>query len=379
MTRDIRSNRRQFLKGTVAVGTALSVAGCSLVGDGDSSGGDLSVGDTVQGEITEDSPNDPIRNELSDPYTFAGSEGQTIRISQTSEEIDCYLVVTDGNGNEVARNDDGGSGFDSQLTMMFPADGTYTIWAGSFRGNETGNFTLSVSEFELDDTDTISVGETITGTIQNGSPIDPVRTSTATPVTLQGSEGDTVQISQSSEEIDCYLVVTDENGNEVARNDDGGSGFDSQLTATFPADGTYTIWAGSFSGSGTGTFTLSVSEASMSEPITDNPESISVGETVSGGIQSTSPEDPVRNSLAAPITLQGNEGQTIQISQSSEEIDCYLVVTDENGNEVARNDDGGSGFDSQLTTTLQSGTYTIWAGSWSRSDTGRFTLSVESA
>jgi len=143
MTRDIRSNRRQFLKGTVAVGTALSVAGCSLVGDGDSSGGDLSVGDTVQGEITEDSPNDPIRNELSDPYTFAGSEGQTIRISQTSEEIDCYLVVTDGNGNEVARNDDGGSGFDSQLTTTLQS-GTYTIWAGSWSRSDTGRFTLSV-------------------------------------------------------------------------------------------------------------------------------------------------------------------------------------------------------------------------------------------
>ena len=137
-------SRRKFAQGTIAAGAAIATAGCGgLLGSGGNA--DLSTGDTVEGEITQDSPRDPIYDDLAESYTFQASDGDTISISQTSEAIDTYIVITDGDGNQVAENDDGGSGFNSQLTMTAPSDGTYTIWAGSFSGEATGSFTLSLS------------------------------------------------------------------------------------------------------------------------------------------------------------------------------------------------------------------------------------------
>lgn len=151
MVDTIDSDRRTVLKGTAGLGVTLALAGCSsipIIGDDDDDGGsgtDLSYGDTIQGRIEADGPRDPIYDDLATPHRFSGSQGDRIRIDMDSDPVDTYLVLVDSSGGLVAENDDRAFGnLNSTIETTLPADDTYTIWAGSWNGEETGPYTLSL-------------------------------------------------------------------------------------------------------------------------------------------------------------------------------------------------------------------------------------------
>lgn len=150
MTNEHQLDRRTVLKGTAALGAAASVAGCSslpIVGADGGGSGDLSYGDETTAEIEGDGPRDPYYDDLATPHTFEGSEGDSVRITMDSEELDTHLLLVDSNEEYVAENDDRGFGdLNSTIETTLPADGTYTIWAGSFMGTQTGRYTLALEE-----------------------------------------------------------------------------------------------------------------------------------------------------------------------------------------------------------------------------------------
>lgn len=338
----------------------------------------LSVGETVTGTVDDSAPTDPVRSQPAVPYSLEVSEDQWVRLSQESDEIDSFLLLTNGSGGLVAEHDDSGTSLDSEIQTSVSAGEMYTIWAGSFLQSDMGDFSLSVTAATAatgDGGGSISVGDSIGGRIRSDSPTDPVRDGKAVPYTLEVEEERRVEISLVSEVVDSYLVVTDGEETVVDEDDDSGAVTDSRLTMTVAADETYTVWAGSSSTDDTGRFTLSVSATSPSTPV--DPGSITVGESLTGTILSDSPRDPVRDQLAIPYTLEVTEERAVEIAQRSNDIDSYLLVTDGTGDLVAEDDDSGPSADSQLTTTLAADeTYTIWAGSFSRGEIGSFTLSV---
>ncbi|MBE7385086.1 MAG: tetratricopeptide repeat protein [Leptolyngbya sp. SIO1E4] len=74
-------------------------------------------------------------------------------------------------------------------------------------------------------------------------------------------------------------------------------------------------------------------------------------------------------------TFEGAEGQTITIDLVSEEFDTYLVVFGPEGDRVGENDDGDNS-NAQIWLTLPStGTYTVWATSYSAGEVGSYQLS----
>ncbi|MFB6142300.1 MAG: PPC domain-containing protein [Halorientalis sp.] len=342
----------------------------------------ISYGETAEGYIDDGDGRDPEYDDLAEPVTFSGNAGDAVTISMRSETVDTFLLLSGPDGTTVAENDDGGSGLNSEITTTLPESGTYTIWAGSYSGDATGPYTLSLEEGTAGgnvDLRRISYGETAQGYIDAGDPRDPSRGGLAEPVTFSGSEGDAVTIEMRSDPVDTYLILTNDSGFEVAQDDDGGSGLNSRLTTTLPESGTYTIWAGSFSSEETGPYTLSLEQTGAVTGGGSDLRSISYGQTARGYIDTGDPRDPSRGSLAEPVTFQGSEGDTVTISMESDPIDTYLILTNDNGVQVAEDDDGGSGFlNSEITTTLpESGTYTIWAGSYGRDETGRYTLSLD--
>jgi hypothetical protein len=144
------TDRRTFLTGIGAVSVSVGLAGCGgLLGGGGGGGGnaDLAYGDTVEGSITNDGPRDPKYDDLCATHSFEGSGGDTVEIRMTSEEVDPYLILTGPGGDDVvAEDDDGASGLNSEMVVDLPSDGVYTIWAGSFSGDATGSYTLSLSQ-----------------------------------------------------------------------------------------------------------------------------------------------------------------------------------------------------------------------------------------
>jgi hypothetical protein len=61
-----------------------------------------------------------------------------------SQDFDTYLVLTDENDEFVAEDDDGGPGLNSLLDIELDEDIVYTIWAGSFSGEATGDYELDL-------------------------------------------------------------------------------------------------------------------------------------------------------------------------------------------------------------------------------------------
>lgn len=277
---DIETNsgptRRRFLTGLGAVGVTVGLSGCvgtlydvaEYAGSKSADESDLAYGDTVGGTITEDGPEDPKYGDLTATHTFEGSEGDTVEITLSSEAFDTYLILTGPGEDVVAEDDDGGAEFNSKLVIALPEDGVYTIWVGSYSGESTGEYTLSLTETEgvADGSDTsaleeptISYGEEIRGRIATDGARDPEYGDRTDRQAFDGNAGDTVEISMTADEFDTYLILTGPDGTElVAEDDDGGSGTNSTIVTDLPADGVYTIWAGSYSGTDTGEYTLSV-------------------------------------------------------------------------------------------------------------------------
>lgn len=82
-----------------------------------------------------------------DIYTFSGTQGQGVAITEASSAFFTYLYLFDANGNIVGQNGNGGtsripagSGF-----LTLPATGTYRILATSVEGNKFGNYTLNLA------------------------------------------------------------------------------------------------------------------------------------------------------------------------------------------------------------------------------------------
>ncbi|MGQ9866403.1 MAG: trypsin-like peptidase domain-containing protein [Pseudanabaenaceae cyanobacterium] len=78
--------------------------------------------------------------------------------------------------------------------------------------------------------------------------------------------------------------------------------------------------------------------------------------------------------------FEGKQGQRIVIDMESEEIDPYLVLFDPQGQKIAEDDNSGTGDNARIVLTLPStGTYTLYANSYTVGDTGRFRLQARTA
>jgi LSD1 subclass zinc finger protein len=66
------------------------------------------------------------------------------RLSMNSDDFDCFLVLQDKTGKQLAFDDDGGGGLNSLLTFTPSADGDYFVFAAALE--KTGAFALTVEE-----------------------------------------------------------------------------------------------------------------------------------------------------------------------------------------------------------------------------------------
>jgi hypothetical protein len=168
---------------------------------------------------------------------------------------------------------------------------------------------------------------------------------------FEGSEGDVVTISMvdtsRSNSLDPLVILLDEEGSEVTRNDDAGSinlpdSFDAMIDHfELPADGVYYIVAtrfGEFTGIGGGHFSLRLDEGDGDSARTydvDAAEAIEYGDTVEGEVTSDSP--------FILYSFEGSEGDMVTISMVDTSrdgaLDPQVILLDEDGSELVRNDD----------------------------------------
>ena len=116
-------------------------------------------GDTVSGAIND--------QQVSRLYSFIGAAGDRVQITLEAapgSSLDCYLELQDANGDVVDANDDINPGIirDSQLVIVLPADGSYTVVASRYVGSDAplteGDFVLTLELVAEDAVEGISTG-----------------------------------------------------------------------------------------------------------------------------------------------------------------------------------------------------------------------------
>lgn len=338
-------------------------------------------------------------------YEFTASVGDVIDIQMFTEgtSLDPYLLLLDENGTIVAENDDDpeGAGRDAYIRgFQIENDGTYTIIATRFQrelGSTLGAFTVRLSD-EPENTarptnepppptavgstqgSMLDYGDTIVNTI-NDDNFEFIYTFTA-------EAGDVVDISMTAIDgiLDSLIILRNPNRDQIAENDDDpeGRGRDSFLRGfVIPADGEYSIVATRFQrelGSTTGTFSLqlALSDGEGAQSNNENIPDIDFGDTVEGQITRDD------GSVEFQFEALADDVIGIRMQTRSGTLDPLVILLDEEGNEIARNDDDeeGIGRDSYLRDFVISadGTYTIVATRFQEAvgtTTGIFTLTLE--
>jgi len=105
----------------------------------------IEYNETYNGELESGDGRDPQYDDLAQPVTFHGEYGEWTEITLESDDFDTYLVLEGPDGSIVGEDDDGGHWVNSRLLLTLEQSGEYTVWAGSYSGDRTGSFTLTLS------------------------------------------------------------------------------------------------------------------------------------------------------------------------------------------------------------------------------------------
>lgn len=330
---------------------------------------------TVTGQHT-----DPVFGNVATPLDFEGSEGDEILALVVSDDLDPFLLLVGPDGSTVDVTENDGTNT-TRIETVLPADGGYRLWVGTHDSARLGEYELTVEQTGTyaggENLDTIAYGETREGEIDRSDRRDPVRYGVAEPVTFEGNRNDWIQLDLAAEAVDTHLVLVDEQGTAVATDDDSGAGTNSRIETVLPDDGIYTAWAGTYSGDDTGAYELSLAKHGAVPGSTRNLRAVQPGTWAVGYVDGDDPSDPVRGGVAEPVALTGGTDDALRVVMGTDAFDSFLVLVGPDGS-VVGTDDSPAAEASELTATLPSdGEYTVWAGSYSGSATGVYTLAVE--
>jgi hypothetical protein len=165
----------------------------------------------------------------------------------TSSDIDTYMRLYDSNMNEIASDDDSGSGSNARISRTVSA-GTSFIRVTGYSESVTGPYTLYVEFVEtvvIDITPGTQYNATLAGDGRNVGQLYRVTVNAGTLT------------AYTSSNIDTYMRLYDSNMNEIASDDDSGSGSNARISQTVSA-GTFFIRVAGYSGSVEGPYTLNV-------------------------------------------------------------------------------------------------------------------------
>jgi hypothetical protein len=180
------------------------------------------------------------------PYTFFGSEGDTVTINMVRQEpsLDPLLVLVDPGGAVVASDDDSGGDRNSLLSYRLPGSGTYTIIAGSYGNGSAGRFILQLGGGCGGN---MPANQWVSGRI----PAPGQRCE----FTFPGNAGEFVSIALQSGSFDSWLDLRDPYGRIVVSDDDSYGNRNSLINSyRLGETGPYTIIVRSYNDSGAGDF-----------------------------------------------------------------------------------------------------------------------------
>jgi hypothetical protein len=317
-----------------------------------------------------------------DSYRLDARRNQRYNITlasagDASPLADPYLVVTDGEGVELASNDDA-DGLNSALDFIPRGNGPVYVQAHALGDAGTGAYTLNVTAAALPndgvagDRSTrgrVALGQELTGSLDFPSDADWYR------IRLTAGESYRFALNSSGDNAvsDPLLRVYNASGEEVAMDDDGGDGLNSYLEFTAPTTGSYYVAATAFGDAATGGYTLSARAGDIpSDTSTDVRLSVD-GDYRDGMLSPAGDRDWYR--------VEMDEGDAMRIGVTSSGAtplgDPFVVVHGPDGAELAMDDDGGDGLNSYLEFQAASaGAYFVEVRGFSEDAEGSYSITI---
>ncbi|PZO51999.1 MAG: hypothetical protein DCF16_10465 [Alphaproteobacteria bacterium] len=298
-----------------------------------------------------------------DWFAITLAEGQGVRIGVNTLEgaeglADPYLIVYGPDGAEVLRDDDGGDGLNAWSEFQAATGGVYHLEVRGFTDDSAGRYAVMVTAGEIggspDMAEYLTPGsEARVATIGTPGDVDwfviemiegrPYR------INLDGVEGGLT---------DPLLVLYDQTGQEIARDDDGGPGLNSYLTFVSPTGGPYFAAASSYDGQSTGQYSLRVTDTDVPGHVYTDEMLDQVGDERIGRIEIEGDTDTFR------VDLEGGVAYTIEVRGHGDRplADPFLAIVNEENNRLTSDDDSGPGMDARLRFTPEnSGAYFLQA------------------
>lgn len=235
----------------------------------------------------------------------------------------------------------------------------------------------------------INMGSQVAGVLTVSSPQwqDGARYTT---YTFMGQAGQQVTISMVSGAFDPLLILQDQMGSEIARDDDSGEGTNALLTTTLRTTGMHRIIAKAYRADLFGNYTLSLmgsAGVAMGVPQPLGTPTSMAGPTMAGQIGANQQVTGTLSGMdgrwdgrpAHSWAFQCMAGQAVQMDILSE-WDNYAVIFDALGNEAARDDDSGpDNLNARINhTCAMTGVYRLLVTTFTSSTTpGQYTLQVQ--
>jgi hypothetical protein len=263
----------------------------------------------------------------------------------------------------IARNDDSGAGSWSRLYLVRPEPGRYTLRVHEYADNETiGTYRVVVTAMTISDAEP-------NDTPDEATPLGALAAGGRLETTQFIDAGDVDAFSFTVSATTCVLLETsgasggdslvylyDEDGNEIARDDDGGADVWSRLVRNVDAGGyVVTVRAVDEESLFDYTLTLTTTACPAEGPESEPNDSIGTADPIAlpydvAAEIAPSNADVYRFVLTAPATV-------IAETYGEADGDTTVCLLDAEGNTIACDDDGGAGLWSLITYELDSGTY----------------------
>ena len=294
-------------------------------------------------------------------YSFSPNTNTTYTFLVDSPDgADTTLELYDSQGNLINSDDDSGGNLNPRLTFSVSETGTYYVLIHGFSTDSYGNYNLTLTEGSgiCRNSQPITLGDTVNGTIQ--SYVENCYSFTTT-----SAQAYTFWVESS---IDTVLVLYDQDGNEIGFDDDSGGNFNPRLQISLPNAGTYYIAVHGY-GSNSGDYTLHMDTSSAASVCNESAPPIAIGDVINGSVAAYTQNCYV-------FTASANQTLLFWVDAP---IDTLLILYDQNGMEIDRDDDSGGNYNPRLLTTLSNaGTYYISIQGYG-SNSGNYTLHMETA